>query len=167
MAIKDPKEVFTMILSDVRQSTERATRIYDQISSVVQDPEIKELLEAREMVSHQVLARLDECFKLIGEKPIKLSGHLYDVFEEDFRKELAEIQSPGAKRLFALAKISHLIHFRIGEYIALIAAADMTGNYAVGLLLESCLADKLAFVERTKLAIRKLAEQRLLDRVAA
>lgn len=167
MAVKDPKEVFTMILSDVRQSTERATRVYDQLSAVVQDPEIKELLEAREMVSQQVLARLDECFKLIGEKPIKLSGRLYDVFEEDFRKDLAEIQSPAAKRLFVLAKITHLVHFRIGEYVALIAAADMTGNHAVGLLLESCLADKLAFVERTRRAIRKVAEQRFLERVAA
>jgi len=28
---------------------------------------------------------------------------------------------------------------RIGEYVALIAAADMTGDYGVGVLLESCL----------------------------
>jgi len=167
MPAKDPKEVFTMILSDVRQSTERATKIYEEISEVAQDPEIKQISEARALVSNQILAKLDECFKLIGEKPMKLSGRLHEVFLEDFRIELAEIQSPLAKRLFVLAKLSHLIHLRIGEYVALIAAADLTGNHAVGVLLESCLADKLAFVERTRRLIRRIAEEKILARVAA
>lgn len=167
MPAKNPKEVFTMILSDVRQSTERATKIYEEIGQVAQDPEIKEILEAREMVSSQILARLDECFNLIGEKPMKLSGRLRDVFLEDFRREVAEIQSPVAKRLFVLAKITHLVHLRIGEYVALIAAADITGNHAVGLLLETCLADKLAFVERTRRAIRRIVEEKLEERLAA
>ena len=112
MPVKDPKEVFTMVLSDVRQNTERATKIYEEIGQMAQDPEIKEVLEARALVSSQILAKLDECFKLIGEKPVKLSGRLHDVFIEDFRRELAEIQGPVAKRLFFLAKLSHLIHLR-------------------------------------------------------
>ena len=167
MPAKDPKEVFTMILSDVRQSTERATKIYEEIGQVAQDPEIKQISEARALVSNQILAKLDECFKLIGEKPMKLSGRLHEVFLEDFRRELAEIQAPLAKRLFVLAKLSHLIHLRIGEYVALIAAADLTGNHAVGMLLESCLADKLAFVERTRRLIRRIAEEKILAKVAA
>ena len=167
MPAKDPKEVFTMILSDVRQSTERATKIYEEIGQVAQDPEIKQISEARALVSNQILAKLDECFNLIGEKPMKLSGRLHEVFLEDFRIELAEIQSPLAKRLFVLAKLSHLIHLRIGEYVALIAAADLTGNHAVGVLLESCLADKLAFVERTRRAIRRMAEAKMREKLAA
>ena len=98
---------------------------------------------------------------------MKLSGRLHDVFVEDFRRELAEIQSPGARHLFILAKALHLIHFRIAEYVALIAAADVTGHYAVGVLLESCLADKLAFVERTRRLIRKLVEAKVADRERA
>ncbi len=167
MAMRDPKEVFTMILSDVRQSTERATKIYEEISQVAQDPDIKEALEARALITNQDLIRLDECFKLIGEKPMKLSGRLHDVFLEDFRRELAEIQSPAAKRLFLLAKITHLVHLRMGEYVALIAAADLTGNYGVGVLLESCFADKLAFVERTRHVIRRIAEAKIRERLAA
>lgn len=68
----------------------------------------------------------------------------------DISKELAEIESPIAKHLYILAKANHLIHLRIGEYVALIAAADMTGHYGVGVLLEARLAEKLAFVERTR-----------------
>jgi len=167
MPIKNPKELFVMLLSDARQGTERTTKILQEISQVAQDPEIKEALEARVFVSDQVLAKLDQCFKLIGEQPAKLSGRLNDVFVEDLRRELAEIQSPVAKHLFILAKASHLNHLRIAEYVALVAAADITGKHGVGVLLESCLADKLAFVERTRRLIRNIVETKVREKIAA
>ena len=167
MPMKDPKDVFVALLSDVRQNTEKATKAYQEISQVAQDPDIKEVLESRALISNQILAKLDECFRLIGEKPVKLSGRLHDVFVEDFRRELSEIQSPVAKRVFILAKITHLVHLRVAEYVALVAAADLTGNHGVGVLLESCLADKLAFIERTKRLIRRIAEARVREAVAA
>jgi ferritin-like metal-binding protein YciE len=167
MAAKNPREIFVHLLSDVRQGTERTTKVFQEMSQVAQDPDIKEALEQRVFISDQLVARLDQCFKLIGEKPVQLSGRLHDVFVEDFRKELAEIQAPAAKRLFILAKALHLIHFRIAEYVALIAAADVTGHYGVGVLLETCLADKLAFVERTKRLIRNVVEAKVAERAGA
>jgi len=65
------------------------------------------------------LEKVNEAFRLIGEKPVTLSGRLEDVLVEDFRKELSEIQSPEAKRLFVLATANRMIHLRIGEYVAL------------------------------------------------
>src|SRR3974390_972163 len=158
MPAKDPREVFLLLLSHVRQGTERASKIYDEIADLAKDPEIKEALEARAFISKGVLAKLDECFKLIGEKPVELSGELRETFIEDFRKELNEIQGPIARRFFVLAKVIHHPHLRIGEFVALTAAADVTGHYGVGVLLESCLADKLAFVERTRRLIGKIIE---------
>ena len=161
MPIKNPKEVFVMLLSDLRQGAERTTKIFQELGQVVQDPDIKEALEARVFVSNKILDTLDECFKRMNEKPVKVSGRLHDVFVEDFRKELAEIHSQEAKHLFILATANRLIHLRIGEYLALIAASDLTGHYAVGVLLESCLADKLAFVERTRRLIREKLRREL------
>lgn len=161
MAIRDPKELFVMMLSDVRRSAERSTKFYQELGDLAQDEEIKGILQARELISSNILTRLDECFKLIGAQPAKLDGRVQDVFVEDFRRELGTIESPVAKRLFVLAKLSHLLHLRIGEYVALTAAADITGNHAVGVLLESCLADKLALVERTRRAIRERIKQRV------
>jgi ferritin-like metal-binding protein YciE len=156
MPVKTPKDLFVLLLSDVRQATERTTKIFQEMSEAAQHPDIKEALQARVFVSDKTLNSIDECFKLIGEKPVKVTGHLHEVFIEDFRKELAEMQSPEAKRLFILVKANHLIHLRIGEYVALIAAADATGHFGVGVLLESCLADTLAFVDRTRRLIRAL-----------
>ena len=167
MPLNNPREVFVRLLSNARQGTENSTKIYQELSQVVQEPAIKEALEARVFVSGQILERLDQCFKLLGEKPVKSSGRLQEVFIEEFRKELAEIQSPLARHLFVLAKVSHLIHLRIAEYVALTAAADVTGHYDVGVLLETCLADKLAFAERTRRLIRNTVETRMMERKAA
>jgi ferritin-like metal-binding protein YciE len=167
MPAKTPREAFLMLLSHVRQGTEKAGAIYTELGHAAEDPQVKEALEARAFVSQSVLAKIDQCFKIIGEKPVQLSGRLQEIFLEDFRKELGEIQSPVARRLFVLAKLVHLTHLRIGEYVALIAAADVTGNYGVGVLLESCLADKLAFVERTRRLLRGVVEVRVAERKAA
>jgi len=166
MPVKDPKELFVKILSHVRHGAERSAAIYKELAEAAQNPEIQEALTARAFVSQQDLQKLDEAFKRIGEKPVNVTERLHDVFVEDFRRELAEIQSPEAKRLFVLAKANHLSHMRTAEYVTLVAAADVSGNHGVGVLLESCLADHLAFVERTKRLIRRVIEARVAARAA-
>lgn len=166
MPVKSRKELFLLLLSHARQGTERAAKIFQELSEAAQSPEIEEALSARTFVTQKTLATLDEAFRLIGEKPVNLSNRLHDVFVEDFRRELEEIQTPEARRLYVLATASHLIHMRIGEYVALIAAADMSNHYGVGVLLESCLADALAFVERTRRLIRSILEAKLTAKAA-
>lgn len=167
MTVQNPKELFVTLLSNVRQREERATKIYQELSQAAQDPDIKEALESRAFLDNKILASIDQCFKLIGEKPVKVNERLHDIFVEDFRRELAEIQSPVAKALYIAAKANHLIHLQIGEYVALIAMADVTNHYGVGTLLESCLADKLAFVERTRRRIRNFVMTEVSERMAA
>jgi len=149
MPIDNPRELFIFLLSDVRHSTELIKDFFREVSQLTRDPTVKEALEARLFVADKIIATLDKCFDLIGEAPMKISGRLYDVFIEEFRKEFAEIQTP-AKRLFLLTKINLLSQLQVGEYVGLIAAADFTHHLGISVLLESCLADKLAFVERTK-----------------
>lgn len=161
MPISTAKELAVSMLSELRHGAERSQKVYDELGDGAQNPEIKEALHAREMISSQILNRLDECFKLIGEKPIKVNQRLHDIFLEDFRRELGEIQSPLARKLFVLAKAHHLVHLQAASYAALITVADTLGHPGVGVLLESCLADKLAFAERTKHLIREHLEQKV------
>jgi len=167
MSLKTPRELFVTLLSDARQGTERSIKIYQEISQAAQDPDIKEALESRAWISEKDLSAIDRCFELIGEKPVQVSGRVQEVLIEEFRKNLAEIQNPIAKALFLLAKANNLIHLRMAEYVALVAAADLTGHYAVGVLLESCLADKMAFVERNRRFIRNYVANKVAAKVAA
>jgi ferritin-like metal-binding protein YciE len=167
MPAKNPKEVFLMLLSDARNNTERTAKVYKEVSQAAQNPDVKEALEARAFITDKNLEALDRCFEMIGEKPVKLSGRLHDVFVEDFKRELAEIQSPAARHLYILAKATHLAHLRFAEYAMLIAAADATGHYGVGILLESVLADKLAFLERSRRLVRHIIAGKIEERLAA
>jgi ferritin-like metal-binding protein YciE len=167
MPVKNPRELFVMLLSDARQNTERSAKIYQEISQQAQDPDVKEALESRAWIAEKDLGAIDQCFQLIGERPVQLSGRLEEVFAEDFRREVTEIQNPAAKAIFVLAKASRLTHLRVAEYEVLVEAADVSGHYAVGLLLESCLADKLVFIERTRRLIRGLVAAKIAARVGA
>jgi ferritin-like metal-binding protein YciE len=166
MPAKNPKEVFVTLLSDARHNTERSIKIYNEVSQLAENPDVREALEARAFIAEKNLETLDHCFELIKEKPVKLSGRLHDVFVEDFKRELGEIQSPVARHLFILAKATHLAHLRFAEYAMLIAAADLTEHYGAGVLLETVLADKLAFLERDRRIIRHILEGRIAERVA-
>ena len=166
MPVNNPKEMFVLLLSDVRRKTERSIGFYRDVKEIAEIPEIKEALEARAFVAQKSLDTIDEAFKLINEKPATLTGRIEEVFVEDFRREVAEIKSPLVRRIFILSKLVHLAHWRIGEYVALVAAADATGHFGVGVLLESCLADYLAFVERTRRFIRKLVEVKAATKTA-
>jgi ferritin-like metal-binding protein YciE len=167
MTLRDPKQVFVMLLSNVRHGAEHATKIYHEMSDAAEHPEVKEALQARAFISEKMVSTLDECFRMIDEKPMESSGRLREVFLEEFRRELAEIETPEARHLYILAKAHHFNHLRVGEYVVLVEAADMTGHYGVGTLLASCLADKIAFVERTRHLVRKVMEGRIELKKAA
>jgi ferritin-like metal-binding protein YciE len=167
MAVQNPKELFVMLLSNVRHREERTSELLKHISEAVKDPDIKEAIESHVFLKSQMIETLDRCFKLIGEKPVPTSERLHDMMLEDFRKELAEIQSPVARHIFVLAKVKHVIHLRIAEYAALTAMADISGHFGVGVLLETCLAEKIAFVERARRLIRRMIAHELGERLAA
>ena len=87
MPIKDQKELFIWMLSDLRQGAERSTKIFQELAQIAQDPDVKEALEARVFISQKTQSTPDECFRIIGQKPVNTKGRLHEVFEEDFRRE--------------------------------------------------------------------------------
>ena len=158
MKVKSQKDLFLLTLSDLRKGTEKATRIFEEITQVAQHPDIEEAVEAQAFISLKAIETIDQCFRLLGEEPIAVSGRLVDVFAEGFQNGLREIQSSAARHLFLLANASLLTQLQIAQCMSLIAASKTFRHYGVTVLLESCLADKLAFVERTKMLIREIAE---------
>ena len=165
MPARNPKEVFLMLLSNARQNTDRAADVFEEISKAAENPDVREALESRAFIAGQNLEALDRCFEILEETPVKLSGRLQEVFVEDFKKELQEIESPAARHLFILAKAIHLAHLRLAEYTTLVAAADVTGHFGVGVLLESVLADKLAFLERDRRLVRHIIAGKIAERI--
>ena len=161
MAIGTTKELFLSLLSELKDGEEQTAKLYQRLGLAAHSPEIKDALDAREFILCQNLVRLDECFRLLGEKPAKADSRLHDLFLDNLRRGVSEIQSPVARRIFILAKANRLMHLRAGEYVALIAAAEATGQPSVGVILENCMADTLALMERTRNLIREQVQDEL------
>jgi len=167
MAIENPKGLFVMLLSHLRQGEENTTEIFKELSQAAQDPDIKEAIDSRIFLKEQIVGSLDRCFTLIGEKPMKIPDRIREVLVEDFRRELGEIQSQAVRRLFVLAKAKYLVQLRVAEYRALTAMADVTGHFGVGVLLEACLAEQLAFDDRTRRLLQYIVRREFTERLAA
>ena len=163
MPIATPKDLFVVMLSDLRHGAERSQIVYKELAEAAQDPEIKEVLDARASITGNILSRLDECFKLIGEKPVPPDPKVREEFVEGFRKELAEIKAPLVRKLFVLSRAHRLLHLRIAEHEALIAASGMLAHPAVRLHLEAILAEKRAHAE----ALKRLIAERVREKIAA
>ncbi|TAK33456.1 MAG: DUF892 family protein [Chloroflexota bacterium] len=160
MPVQNPQDLFVWMLSDVRRREDRAKTICQELSGLAQDPDVKEILNSWVFVEDKILSTLDHCFKIIGKQPVQTTGRLHDVFLEDFRREFNEIQHPVAKAIYVATKANSLMHLHLGEYAALVAMADLGGRYGVGALIESCLSDNLAFVERMRRRIKNIVETR-------
>jgi ferritin-like metal-binding protein YciE len=155
------------MLSDLRQGTERTTKFVQEFTQNVQDPDVKEALEARIFVSQKILGTIHQVFKITGEQPVKVSGRAFDAVVEEFRSELAQIQTPQVRDLYILAKANQALHLRLAEYRSLLAAADLSGHSGVNALLETCLADKLVFVERADRLLHHLIGSKMAKKSAA
>ena len=162
--MKEPIDVFVALLSHVRKTSERSGKIYTELGELAQDPDVKAAFDARAYVEAGTLAKIDKIFEYIGKSPVELSGRVQEALAEDWREEFNQIKTPALRRLYALSKAIRVAHFRAGEWVALTAAADLSGNPGVGVLLETCLADDLAFAERTRRILRKVAEAKLTAR---
>jgi hypothetical protein len=69
---------------------------------------------------------------------VNLSGRVDEVFAEDFRREVAEMQNPTARNLFILARASQVVHLQIAEYHALVSVgciAELFGNPTTNLCI--------------------------------
>jgi len=159
MAFNNPKELFVKMLSDVREYESNLSTSFKELRENVQDQDLKDTLDSLIFLRDKNVATLDQCFKLTGQQPVKTEDTISNMFIENFRKEWTEIQSPFAKTLFAFTKITHLVNFRISEYMVLIAMSKKSEYRGIGLLLESILAPKIAFLEHSRRKIRDYVEK--------
>jgi ferritin-like metal-binding protein YciE len=168
MAIQNADDLFLTILSNLHSREDRKQQWLKEMSKDAQDPDVKQILETRTFVQKETVSNLDECFRQLGKQPMKPEPTQFkETWVEDFRRERNEIQSPALKAIYTYHKLSELVDMHRASYVALIAMADVSGHYSVGALLETCLADKVAFIERNRRAFRALAKRTVAGRMKA
>lgn len=159
MPIQNPEELFMTVLSNIRAREEKSGQIWQEMSNMVQNQEVKEIVDTRSFVHKELLSNIDECFRLLGKQPSPpTTTRFQDAWIEDFRSEANEIQVPALRAVYVLHKTRELIQVHAAAYRGLIAMAEYMHDFPVSALLETNYAIKMAFVERTKEVLRELGE---------
>ncbi len=161
MPIQSAEDLFVTMLSKVHASEQRLQKGIDELSQAAQDQDVKNILSVRAYLTQQDVSNIEKCFQLIGKQPVQPDYRFADVWLEDIRRELGEIQNPALKTLFALNAARRIQNYHIGQYGALTLMASVMGNEAVTTLLEHCLTDKVEFVQNTRELFRELGRRAL------
>ncbi len=157
MIAPNAKAPFLQKLTEFRRGTERSIKVLAEISKMALSPKTKETLAERVFVFERIGAILDECFRLLREEPATSTRGGSDTFVKSVGHKVAQITNSSDRDNFTLTYANYLVQFRLDEYLGLIAASSLAGNYviwvvtskalAVGVLLESCFAERLASME--------------------
>ncbi len=149
MRVQTPMELFVLLLSSVRENAVLHSATLEHMIGLLQDSSVRDGLQPTYVALDKTLAKVDRCFDVIRESPVAVRSDVYSVMMMEMRAALADINAPEVRRLYVLSKIHQLNYLRIGELLAVIAAADATEHRGLGVLLESCLVEKLAFMDAT------------------
>jgi len=120
------------------------------MSQATEHEGVKEILDTRIFLTKQSISNIDECFRLLGKQPVPSAVRVDEVVLEEYRSGITEIQKPQLKALYTLHKARELMQVHIGAYKGLIAMAEFMGDIPISALLETNLAAKMVFIERTR-----------------
>ena len=170
MAIQNAEDLFVSMLSHLHASEGRLQRVCEEMSKVAENDNVKEALEVRGFLTKQAVSSIEECFRILGRQPSEPSTRFEEVWLENVRNVLKEIESPVLKGMYIIHKIRELQNLHVAEYRGLVAMAYLAENYPVATLLARNLADKVEFIDRTDELIREIGKgvitARILRRVA-
>ncbi len=177
MTVPDAKIAFLQKLTEFRRGTERSIKILAEISERAHRPKTKETLAERTFVFARIGAILDECCRLIHEDPGTFTQGASDTFVKKIGHKVAEIADPSHRDDVTIVYANYLVQARVNEYLALMAASSLAGTYvnrvvtanalAVGVLLESCFAERPASIERIGKRIRSVMNLKIPRTIAA
>ncbi len=177
MTAPDAKIPFLQRLTDFRRGTERSIKILAEIGERAHSPKTKETLAERAFVFVRIAAILDACCRLLHEDPGTFTQGASDTFVKNIGHKVAQITDPSHRDAFTLVYANYLVQARVDEYLALMAASSLAGTYvnrvvtakalAVGVLLESCFAERPASIERIGKRIRSVMNLKIPGTIAA
>src|SRR3990172_12764248 len=135
------------------------------MSKVAENDKVKEALEVRGFLTKQAVSSIEECFRILGRQPSEPSTRFEEVWLENVRNVLKEIESPVLKGMYIIHKIRELQNLHVAEYRGLVAIAYLAENYPVATLLARNLADKVEFIDRTDELIREIGKGVITARI--
>ncbi|MCL4764894.1 MAG: ferritin-like domain-containing protein [Hyphomicrobiaceae bacterium] len=160
--MKSMDDLFLHGLQDIYTAEKRILQSLPTMAQSVGTNELKQALEQHRDETQQHVRRLEEVFKMIGEKPKGVECKAIDGIIGEAQQEMKEIEDDAVCEAAIIASAQAVEHYEITRYGTLTAWAKQLGHTDAANLLHETLEEE----KHTDELLTKLAKEKI-NRAAA
>ena len=169
-----PRELFLHELSDALSAEHIIASTLTEVTRETQHKDLQAAFKEHGAESKEHIKRLEEAFKLLGEKPEKTTCHAAEGLRQEHQALHDENPSPNVLEMGNLLGAAKTEHYEIATYTGLVEIAKDLGEREVADLLKQNLDEETAMAKRVvdftkvvgKEAKQELREQEKAERDA-
>jgi ferritin-like metal-binding protein YciE len=165
-----PRELFLHELSDLLSAEHIIAKTLGELAKETQHDEMKTAFKEHGNESKEQVKRLEQAFKLLGEKPEDVTCHAAEGLRKEHEELHEENPSPEVLEMGNLLGAAKTEHYEIASYTGLVQIAKDLGEREVADLLKQNLDEETAMAKRivdfTK-TVGKEAKQELKEQEKA
>jgi len=150
-------DLFLHGLQDIYTAEKRILQNLPKMAKKVHTSELKQALERHQNETQKQVQRLEEAFKLIGQKPKGIECKAIDGIIGEAQETMQEIEDEDVCDAAILADAQAVEHYEITRYGTLAAWANALGHKDVADLLHQTLEEE----KHTDEMLTKMAKQRI------
>lgn len=168
--METPRELFLHELSDALSAEHIIARTLTEVTREAQHKDLQTAFRQHGAESKEHVQRLEEAFRLLGEKPEKTTCHAAEGLRQEHEALHEENPSPEVLEMGNLLGAAKTEHYEIATYTGLVQIAKDLGEREVADLLKQNLDEETAMAKRvvdfTKV-VGKEAKQELREQEKA
>lgn len=157
MPMRSMNDLFLHGLQDIYTAEKRILQNLPKMAKKVQTNELKQAFERHQNETQTQVQRLEEVFKLIGQKPKGVECKAIDGIIGEAQEMMQEIEDEDVRDAAILADAQAVEHYEITRYGTLAAWAKELGHNDAAKLLHQTLEEE----KHTDELLTKMAKQRV------
>jgi ferritin-like metal-binding protein YciE len=148
VAIGSARELFVHELEDMVSAEHIIVKMLPELAKEAQDPEAKSAFKEHEAETKAQIKRLQDAFKLLGEKPEESTCYATEGLKKEHEALHEEEPTPEVLAIGGLLGAAKTEAYEIASYAALVKMAKELGEKDVAALLQETLDEEEAMAKR-------------------
>lgn len=154
MKLETLRDLLIEQIGDIYDAENRITKALPKMAKAASSPELKAAFEKHLAETENQVARLEQAFELLGEKPKKKACKAMQGLIAEGEETIKEDADPDVKDAALIAAAQRVEHYEMAAYGTVCTYAKQLGEKGVLKLLKETMAEEVATDE----ALSELAE---------
>jgi ferritin-like metal-binding protein YciE len=159
MSLESPRDLFVHELADMLSAEHIILGVLPELRKEALHPEVGQAFREHEAETKEHVKRLNQVFKLLGEKPEETTCHAAEGLKEEHQALHEERPTPEVLEMGNLGGAAKTEHYEIASYTAAAQMATDLGEPDVAALLKATLAEEKAMAKRVDSLAKQLGKE--------